>query len=150
MTIIETIKEELKTAMKEKNQLALDAYRAVLSACVNELVSLGKTPQDSLTDEEVIKVIGRIVKQRKDSISQFAQAGRNDLAEEDSAQLVLLEAFLPAQLSEEEIHTFAQKKKEELGIIDSTKKGILVGALMKDFAGKADGQVVKKVVDMLF
>jgi uncharacterized protein YqeY len=150
MTLVETIKEQLKKAMKERNQPALDVYRSTLSACTNELVSFGKTPHDTLTDEETLKVIMRIVKGRKDSIAQYEQAGRNDLVEEEKAQLAYLLAFLPEQMADEKILEIAKEKQSTLGITDKSKIGILVGAVMKDVAGKADGQTVKKVVEGLF
>jgi uncharacterized protein len=150
MTLIETIKENLKTAMKEKNQPALDVYRSTLSACTNELVSLGRTPHDTLSEEETLKVITRIVKGRKDSISQYERAGRTDLVQEEEAQLAYLLAFLPEQMADEKILEIAKEKQATLGITDKSKIGILVGAVMKEVAGKADGQTVKKVVEGLF
>ncbi|MDU9765473.1 GatB/YqeY domain-containing protein, partial [Helicobacter pylori] len=83
----------------------------------NELVATGKMPQDTLSDDEVLKVISRTVKQRKDSIAQFTQAGRNDLADADQTQLALLEQFLPEQLSEEKILAIAKEKQSALGSI---------------------------------
>ena len=149
-SIQEQIREKLKQAMREKDQTALDTYRGLISAFTNELVAIGKTPQDVLTDDEALKVISRIVKQRKDSIAQFESAGRTDLADAEKAQLALLESFLPAQLSEEKIRAIAQEKQSALSITDKAKVGILVGAVMKEVAGQADGQVVKKVVESLF
>lgn len=146
----ETIRERLKNAMREKDQAALDTYRGLISAFTNELVALGKTPQDTLSDDEAQKVIARTVKQRKDAIAQFTDAGRTDLADADNAQLALLEGFLPAQLSEEKILAIAKEKQSALGIIDKAKIGILVGAVMKEVAGSADGTTVKKVVESLF
>lgn len=146
----EQIKENIKEAMKAKDQTALDTYRGLSSAFTNELVATGKTPQDALPDADALKVISRLVKQRKDSIAQFESAGRTDLADAEKAQLALLERFLPAQLSEEKILAIAREKQSALGITDKAKVGILVGAVMKEVSGSADGQVVKKVVESLF
>jgi uncharacterized protein YqeY len=150
MSIVTNIREELKNAMKAKDQVALDTYRGVLSAFTNELVSLGKTPQDELSDTESQKVISRLVKQRKDAIEQFTTGGRADLADNEKAQLALLEKFLPAQMSEEKVMEIAKAVKEKLGVTDKSKSGQLVGAVMKEVAGQADGGVVKKVVESLF
>lgn len=150
MSIQSQVREQLKTAMKEKDQVALDTLRAVLSACTNELVATGKTPQDELDDAGALKVIGRLVKQRKDAIEQFTGAGRADLVAAEQAQLYILENFLPEQLSEEKIRAIAVAKQAELGHTDKSKAGILVGAVMKEIGGQADGAVVKKVVESLF
>ncbi len=149
-TLQEQIREKLKTAMKEKDQTALDTLRAVLASCTNELVATGKTPQESLDDTAVLKVIGRLVKQRKDSIEQFTSGGRADLVAGEQAQLWILEQFMPEQMSEEKIRAVAIAKQTELGQMDKSKSGILVGAVMKELGGQADGAVVKKVVEGLF
>jgi hypothetical protein len=144
------IREKMKDAMRAKDQVALDTYRGILSAFTNELVAAGKTPQDEVTDDIALAVIKKTIKQRKDAISQFEAAGRTDLADADKAQLALLEIFQPAQMNEDDIRTIAMVKKVELGVVDKTKLGVLVGAVMKETAGNADGQVVKAVVESLF
>lgn len=144
------IRKKLKDAMRSKDQTALDTYRGLISAFTSELLAQGKTPQDEVTDDIALAVIKRTIKQRKDAIKQFDAAGRTDLADADRAQLALLEGFMPAQMSEADIQTIAAKKKAELSIEDKSKLGILVGAVMKEAAGNADGQLVKKVVEGLF
>lgn len=136
--------------MRDKDQVALDTYRGVLSAFTSELVAGGKTPQDEVTDDMALKVILKLIKQRKDAISQFETGGRADLADEEKKQLALLEKFQPAQMSEDEIRKIAEAKKAELGITDKAKAGILTGAVMKAAAGQADGGVVKTIVESLF
>lgn len=106
-------------------------------------------PTDMLTDEETLAVITRVAKQRKDSISQFESAGRTDLVEEDTAQLKILEEFLPTLMSEGEIETFVKAKISEMGEVDKSKMGMFLGTLMKDLKGKADGAMVKIVVEKL-
>lgn len=146
----EQIKNGIKEAMIAKDKVRLEVMRALATSFMNELVSKGKTPQDLLNDEEALAVITRTAKQRRDAIEQFKSGGRNDLAEEDQAQLIILEEFLPILMSKEEVLIFAQNKKTELGIDDPSKKGILMANLMKDLKGKADGSIVKQVVDELF
>ena len=146
----ETIKGQIKEAMMAKDAVKLDVLRGLVTAFTNELVATGHTPQEFLSDEGVITVISRTAKQRKDAISQFQAAGRQDLADEDKAQLAILETYLPTMMSEEEVMNVVSVKKESLGITDPTKKGQLMAEVMKDLKGKADGQVVKKVVDSLF
>lgn len=150
MTLAETIREKLKDAMRAKDQISLDTLRSVLTGFTSELVSAGMTPQDTVTDEIAMKVITKLVKQRKDAIGQFEAGGRDDLAADEKLQLAVLEGYMPEQLSEEKIRTIAIAKKAELNVTDKAKAGILTGAVMKETQGTADGVVVKKVVDSLF
>ena len=150
MTLHETMRESLKEAMKARDAVKLRTVRSILTAFTNELVATGKTPQDVITDEAGMAVIKRLAKQRKDSISQYEAASRNDLAEPEKEELVVLEAYLPTLMTQEQILPVAIAKKSELGVDDKAKIGILVGAVMKELAGKADGSDVKAVVEGLF
>jgi uncharacterized protein YqeY len=149
MNLHEQIKGEIKTAMMARDTVKLNVMRGLVTAFMNELVATGKTPQDLLSDEDCIKVITRTAKQRKDSIEQFTKGNRPDLAEEDQAQLAILEVYLPKMMSTEEVMEFAKAKQAELSFTDVSKKGMFMATLMKDLKGKADGGVVKQVVDEL-
>jgi len=144
------IKDELKSAMKAKDEVKLRTVRSMLTAFTNELVANGKTPQDELEDDVVLSVIKRLAKQRKESITQYEAADRPELAEPEKEELAVLEGYLPQMMTPEEIKPIAEAKKAELGIDDKSKMGQLVGALMKDLGGKADGGDVKTVVESLF
>ncbi len=146
----EQIKSGIKEAMMAKDALKLQAFRAMSAAFTNELVAKNKKPQEMLTDEEAITVITKLAKQRKDSIEQFEKGGRQDLVKAEQDELAILETFLPKMMDRSEVEKIAKAKKEELGITDATKKGMLMSAIMKDLKGKADGTVVKEVVDSLF
>ncbi|OGI73035.1 hypothetical protein A3D42_00270 [Candidatus Nomurabacteria bacterium RIFCSPHIGHO2_02_FULL_41_18] len=146
----EQIKNGIKEAMLAKDALRLKVYRAMSAAFTNELVAKGKKPQDVLTDEEALAVVGKLAKQRKDSIGEFRKGGREDLVVEEEAELEILETYLPKMMERSEVESLARKKKEELDITDSSKKGILMFALMKDLKGRADGAMVKEAVDSLF
>ncbi len=146
----EQIKSGIKEAMMAHDALRLKAFRAMSAAFTNELVAKNKKPQEVLTDEEVIVVIARLAKQRKDSIEQFKKGNREDLVKEEEAELAILETYLPKMMNKNEIEKIARAKKDELGIIDTTKKGVLMSALMKDLKGRADGALVKETVDGLF
>ncbi|MES2224937.1 MAG: GatB/YqeY domain-containing protein [Patescibacteria group bacterium] len=150
MTIAQSIREDLKQAMRDKHQVALDTYRAILTGFMNELVATGKTPQDDVSDDMALKVILKLIKQRKDAISQFEAGGRADLADQEKEQLAVLEKFQPAQMGEAEIRAIAEQKKAELNITDKAKSGILTGAVLKAAAGQADGMLVKQIVESLF
>lgn len=150
MALHEDIRNSLTEAMKAKDAVKLRTVRSMLTAFTNELVATGKTPQDVITDDAGLAVIKRLAKQRKDSISQYEAASRFDLAEPEKEELVVLEEYLPTLMTQEAILPIAQAKKAELGIDDKAKIGVLVGAVMKELAGKADGGDVKAVVDGLF
>ena len=149
MSLHQEIKDQIKEAMKAKDTVKLGVVRGLVSSFTNELVSLKRTPQDELSDEEVLAVIRRAVKQRKDSIQQFTEGGRMDLVEPEQAELSVLETYLPAQMSREEVKKIAQAKMVELGVTDKSGAGKFIGVLMKDLKGRADGDVVKSVVDEL-
>jgi uncharacterized protein len=150
MTLHESLRESLKEAMKAKDAVRLRTVRGIMTACTNELVATGRTPQDMLDDAGVLTVIKRLAKQRKESILQFEAAGRQDLADPEKEELVVLDAYLPTLMTQDEIRPFAEAKKAELGVTDKSKLGQLVGAVMKELAGKADGGDVKVVVESLF
>lgn len=145
--IHETVKNHITEAMKAKDAATLRAARNLVTALTNEAVALGKTPQDMLDDEAARGVIKRLAKQRKDSIEQFRAGDREDLIPPEEEELAYLTTFLPEMMSLEEIRAIAQKKKEELGIDDTSKMGQLMGAIMKETKGQADGSDVKTVVE---
>ena len=149
MALHEDIKSSLKDAMKAKDAVRLRVVRALLTAFMNEMVATGRTPQDTLTDDEVLAVIKRASKQRKDSIDQYETAGRNELAVPEKEELEVLETYLPTLMTQDEIRPIAEAKKSELGAEDKSKMGILIGAVMKELGGKADGADVKAVVESI-
>jgi uncharacterized protein YqeY len=144
------LKEAVKTAMKNREEVKLSVLRGLSAAATNELVAKGRKPDETLSDDELMSVIMRGAKQRKDSIEQFEKGGRPELAASEKAELEILQAMLPAQISREEIEAAAKAKAAELGITDKSKANQLMGMLMKDLRGRADGTVVKDVVDGLF
>ena len=144
------IKDEMKEAMKSKDVIKTTVLKGLMSAFTNELIAQKKKPSEELNDADVLNVIKRAVKQRKDSIEQFTKGGRTDLAENEQKELDILSAYLPETMSKEEITKIAQAKKEEMGIDDKAKMGMLMGALMKELKDKADGGDVKEVVESLF
>ncbi|MFA6515353.1 MAG: GatB/YqeY domain-containing protein [Candidatus Paceibacterota bacterium] len=146
----EQIKNQIKEAMKARDSIRLEVMRGLVTAFTNELVATGKTPQDMLSDEDALKVITRASKQRKDSIEQFTKGNRMDLVEIEKAQLSIIEEFLPKLMEREDIEKIVKEKIIELGVTDLTKKGMFMASVMKDLKGRADGSLVKEVVDKLF
>lgn len=149
MSLHTQIKDELKEALKAKEEVRLRTVRSMLTAFTNELVASGKTPQDELGDDAALSVVKRLAKQRKESIEQYENAGRDDLAKKEKEELEVLESYLPQMMSPEEIRPVVEAKQKELGIEDASKAGMLVGAVMKELTGRADGADVKTVVDEL-
>lgn len=150
MALVDTIKDNMKQAMRDKDQVRLTVLRGLISAFTNELVATGKTPQDPVTDELAMTVIKRSAKQRKDAIEQFVSGGREDLADNERAELEILTAFLPQLMSRDEIRAIALAKKEALGVTDKAGMGKLIGAILGELKDRADGADVKAVVEELF
>ncbi len=149
MSLHVEIREQIKDAMRAKDTVKLGVLRGLVTAFTNELVASKRMPQDELTDEEVLNLIRRAVKQRKDSIDQFTKGNRADLAETEQAELAILETYLPAMMLREDVMAVAKTKMTEMGTIDPAKKRMFMGLLMKELKGKADGDAVKSVVDEL-
>jgi len=142
----EQLKTDMKTALKARDELRLTTLRGVLSAITNELVAQKRKSDEAATDDDVLAVLKRAVKQRKDSIEQFEKGGRQDLADKEKAELAILEAYLPAQASREEVEAAVQRALDAAGDVDLSKVGIVVGLAMKELRGNADGTLVKEVV----
>lgn len=136
--------------MLAKDLVRLETLRFLSAAFTNELVAKGRKPTEELSDEEALTVIKRLAKQRKDSMEQFGRDGREDLVAEEKAQLEILEEYLPRMMEEKEIQQIAEVKKRELGLSHASDKGKLMKELMKELGGKAEGGIVKKIVDSLF
>ena len=148
--IHQNIREEIKKAMLEKDSLRLSVLRGLLSAFTNELVSKKRKPSEELSDEEAIQVIQRSAKQRKESIEQFRKGNREELAKKEEEELKILKEYMPEMMDKEKIREIILKKKEELGIEDKSKMGILMGAVMKELKGKAEGGDVKEIIEEIF
>lgn len=136
--------------MLAKEEIRLNTLRGLVSAFVNELVAKRRKPNEELTDEEVLDVIRKGVRQRKDSIEQFRKGSREDLVEREEAELKILETYLPLQMSQDEIRKVVMAKKEEMGVTDKSKIGMFMGAVMKELKNKADGGDVKTIIESLF
>jgi uncharacterized protein YqeY len=149
MAIHESIKASIPDAMRAKDVVKLRTIRALSSAMTNEVVAKKRRPDEFLTDEEALVIIKRSVNQHKDSIEQFDKAGREDLSLPEKEELVVLEAYLPAMMSREDIEKVAREKMSEMGVSGKADAGRFMGSLMKEFGGQADGGDVKSVVDAL-
>ena len=144
MAIEETINGEIKTAMLAKNSKRLEALRAIKS-----VILLLKTSPEGLTEDSVNKALQKEVKKRKESAEIYKSQNRADLEEVELAQALVMEEFLPKQLSEEEIKTELVKLIASTGANGPGDMGKVMGAASKAFAGKADNKVVSALVKQL-
>ena len=144
------IRDDMKEAMKAKDSLRVDTLRGAMAAFTNELVAKGKKPTEEIADADATTVLKRLGKQRKEAADVYEKGGRKELAEKELVELKILEAYLPQMASREEIEKVARAKKEELGVADASGAGKLTGAVLKEFAGRADGNDVKAVIQGLF
>ena len=140
----------MTAAMKLRDRLRVDTLRGAIAACTNELVAKGKKPTDEVTDTDVMAVLKRLAKQRKEAAEQYARGGRPELAEKETSELAIILSYLPRTAARDEIERVARAKKDELGVTDASEVGKLTGAVMKEFAGQADGSLVREVVSSLF
>lgn len=132
--------------MLAKDEVRTMTLRGVQAEIQKELIAKKSTASEG-TDDEVLTIIKRLVKQRRDSIDQFEKGGRPELAESEKKELAVLQAYLPATMPKEEIRKVVLAKKAELGIADKSGAGKLIGAVSKELKGKAEGSDIKAVVD---
>ena len=146
MSLENTISEAIKTAMREKDKVALDALRAVKSQI---LLLKTEAKGAEVSAEQEIAILQRMIKQRKDSYDQFTAQNRSDLAEVESAQTKVIEKFLPAQLSAEELEAEMKKIIAETGAESAKDLGKVMGIASKAFAGKSDGKSISEMAKKL-
>ncbi|TCS94764.1 GatB/YqeY domain-containing protein [Hazenella coriacea] len=142
MTLLEKLMEDMKTAMKSKQQTRLSVIRMLRASVKKEEIDKRR----ALNDEEVLEVIIREIKQRKDSITQYEKAGREDLAQKEKEELAILEIYLPEQLSEQEVRSMVEQVVQELGATSKADMGKVMGAMMPKVKGRADGRLISRLV----
>ena len=143
MSLQERVNEQLKLAMKAKDTTALESLRAIKTAI---LLSQTKASAKELTSDDEIKLVQKLVKQRKDSAEIFRQQGRMDLVEPEEAQIKIIERFLPKQLDEESISKKVAEIIASNGATGMKDMGKVMGIASKEMAGKADGKTISSIV----
>ena len=146
MNLKEKINSDIKDAMRSGDTVRRDTLRFLDSAIKNTEIEK-KKKETGLGEEEVLEVIARSVKQRNDSIQQYTNGGRPELAEKEKAELEILKAYLPEQLSEDEIRKVVKEIISDAGTVSVSDMGKIMGQAMSKLKGKADGNIVKKVVE---
>ncbi|WP_299057015.1 GatB/YqeY domain-containing protein [uncultured Polaribacter sp.] len=144
MSLQKQVMEQMKAAMKAKDTVALQALRAVKAAFL--LAKTANGSQEEITEEQAVKIIQKQVKQRKDSAAIFIKQNREDLAAPELAEITILEQFLPAELSEEEIKKVVLATINELGASGMKDMGKVMGVVSNKLAGSADGKTISMLV----
>lgn len=147
MSLQTKVMDALKEAMKAKDTIALESLRAIKSDILLAKTEAGAAAE--LAEEEELKLLQKLVKQRKDSAALYAQQGRNDLAEPELAQVAVIEKFLPKQLSEAEVTEAVKAIIAEVGATSAKDMGKVMGVATKQLAGKTDGKVISAIVKSL-
>ncbi len=145
MNISEQITTDMKSAMRDKNKIALNTLRALKSAITNAKIEKGGIDSE-LAENEVINIIRKQIKQRQDSISQFEKADRAELAENEKAEMSVLEKYLPAALSDEELISIVESTIAETGAESKKDMGNLMKVLQEKTGGRADGKKLSQEV----
>ena len=146
MSLKEQIGEDIKTAMKAKDKVRLQTVRSIKKAILEKEVELRPSGQDSLSPEQEIELLSQQAKQRRDSIEQFKNAGRDDLADKESQELAVIETYLPEQVGDEELETIINEIIANSGATTMKDLGKVMGPAMKQLKGKADGKKIQALV----
>jgi len=147
MNFADNINDQIKEAMKARDQVKLRGLRAIKSAILLEMTKDGAA--EGISEEQGIKICQKLVKQRKDSVEIFLKQERSDLAEKENEEIAVIESFLPAQLSKEELTVKVKAIIEKVGATSMKDMGKIMGIANQEFAGKADGKSISSVVKEL-
>ncbi len=147
MTLFDQISEDIKKAMLAKDKVALDALRGVKKEFLEAKTAKGGDGE--LHDDQALKIIQKLVKQRKESAEMFIGAGRQELADDELAQMAILEKYLPAMLSEAELTEVLKTIIAQVGAAGPQDMGKVMGTATKQLAGKADGKMINQIVRQL-
>lgn len=142
MSLLEQINKELVEVVKSRNEIKTSTLRLVIAAANNKRIEIGH----ELSDEQIVEVIGKEAKKRRESIAAYEKANRQELAAKEKQELEILSAYLPVQMSDEEIAKIVDEVKSDVGASGSADFGKVIGAVMVKVKGKADGNTVSAIV----
>ncbi len=146
MSLKDRISDEIKTAMKARDKVRLQTVRSIKKVILEKESEVRPKGQDALTPEQEIEVVTQLAKQRKDSIEQYQNAGRDDLAEKEAQELTILQEYLPEQMSDDDIAAVIDELIATTGATGPRDMGKVMGPAMKQMKGKADGGKVQALV----
>lgn len=147
MALFEKVNEDIKTAMKERDKVALETLRNIKKVFLEAMTAPGAN--NTLEDTDALKMIQKLAKQGKESAQTYIDAGRQDLADAELAQVSVIERYLPEQLSEAEIEKIVKTIIEQTGAASMKDMGKVMGMANKQLAGKADGKTISGIVKKL-
>ena len=147
MDLFEKVSEDIKNAMKAKDKVALETLRNVKKCLLEAKTAPGAN--DTLTDADALKIMQKLVKQGRDSAEIYKQQGREDLAEVEMGQVLVIEKYLPKQMSAEELETELRKIIAEVGASSPKDMGKVMGVASKALAGRAEGRMISEAVKRL-
>lgn len=142
----EKIEADLKSAMRSKDTTRVRTLRSLRAALQQKEIEKRRSGESTLTNDEVISVLQKQAKQRTDSIEQFAAAGRDDLEQAEREELSIIEGYLPAKATDEEIRSVVEKAIRETGAASMADMGKVMGAVMSQMKGQADGRRINQIV----
>ena len=145
MTMREKLEDDIRQSMRDRNQVRLDALRFLKSA----VQAAEKTGGESLDDARMVDVVAKQVNDRRESIRMFQEGNRTDLVAKESAELQVLEEYLPPQMSREDLESLIQELVSQVGATSIRDKGKLMGRLMPQVKGKADGAIVNELATQI-
>ena len=146
MSLKDRISDEIKTAMKAKDKLRLETVRGIKKVIIEKESDIRASGREELTEDEELAIVMQLAKQRRDSIKQFTDAGRDELAEKEAKELTILEEYLPAQLSDADIEAAVEEAIAAVGASGPRDMGKVMGPVMQKLKGKADGGKVQEIV----
>ncbi len=142
MNLLEKIESDLKAAMKSGDSFKTETLRMVKSDLMYEKAKTGK----DLTDEKMLEVVARAAKKRKEASEEFKKGKRNDLEKKELDELVIIETYLPQQMTQDEVEQYIAGRLAEYGSVTKKDFGQIMGAIMKELKGKADGGIVREIL----
>ena len=146
MSLKDRIGEDIKTAMKAKDKIRLETVRSIKKSILEKESSVRPSGQEALTEAQEIELLVQLAKQRRDSIAQYQQANRADLADQEAQELVILEEYLPQQLSDEAVAAAIDQIIAQVGASSAKDMGKVMAPAMQQLKGKADGKKVQDLV----
>lgn len=144
MSIFEQVNEDIKASMKARDKVRLNTLRNIKKVFLEALTAPGAS--DTLDDADALKIIAKLAKQGKDSAREYSEQNRQDLADEELAQVAVIEQYLPSQMTKEEVEEAVKKIVADTGAASMKDMGKVMGIATKQMAGRADGKVIAEMV----
>ncbi|MGK7899843.1 MAG: GatB/YqeY domain-containing protein [Hormoscilla sp.] len=146
MSLKDRITSDIKAAMKSRDKVRLETVRSIKKLLLEKEVSVRPQGQEALTEAQELEVLAQLAKQRRESIEQYRQAGREDLVAQESQELAIVEEYLPRQLSDEEVGAIIDEIIAQVGASSPKDMGKVMGPAMQQLKGQADGKKVQQLV----